>query len=124
VNIFGRTLGMERVEVDEHELRAARAAAARRTKWREFSEGEFVRRGPRGAWLVHEPTDEIFVLRRGSVFADRATIEFAREDDPSIAYFVTADERVVALERVPHPRTWSEHVARQARRAARTRPAV
>jgi hypothetical protein len=101
------------------EVRTARVEAARRTNWKELEEGHLVRRGPFD-WLVHEPSDEVFVIKRGSVFAQgRATIDFVSPDDPSVAFYVTARDEIVLLERLNTPRTWTEHVERREQRRLR-----
>jgi hypothetical protein len=100
----------------EAKIRAARVEAARKTRWKELNEAELVPRGPLG-WLIHEPTDAVYVLKRGGVFGPgRAAVEFASTDDASLAYYVALDQSVVVLERLRHPRTYTEHVERREQR--------
>jgi hypothetical protein len=117
---------VEEQEADERdkfaaEVRAARIDLARRN-WREIDPPErLVARG--FGWLVDSETDYIFVRRRGTTFEPgRAAIMSGEGFD--LWFFLDAAGDVVPLERVPSPKTWSEHVERQARRAARTRQAL
>ena len=99
----------------ERELRAARVAALRRTHWQELRESDLVRRGIDGCWLVDEPSDRIFRVTMGAIFAPgRAAVEFASPDDSHKAFYVTADDRVVVLDRVRYPTSYSEFEAQQA----------
>jgi hypothetical protein len=98
---------------DEARLRALRVESARRnaTHWTEILEVDLARRG---RFLVHAETDAIYRPYRGVIFArDEARPSF--NENVSMEFYVSKDG-VAFLERVPG--TWSEHVARRARRAA------
>jgi hypothetical protein len=110
------TLFGSRDEASVDEVRVARIAAARRCEaWREI-DGPLIRRGPRFLnWWVHAESDRIFrpyaaaafATASASIVADRAELVFTVEGDT-----------LTLFERVASPTTWSEHVARQARRRA------
>jgi hypothetical protein len=105
-------------EDDEQQLRTARVEAVRKTHWTELEQADLVPRGPFG-WLVHAQSDCVYRLYRGAVF-DRGTIGFA-SPDAALAYYVTARNEVVVLERLTHPASWSAFVERNARQEAAAR---
>lgn len=98
---------------DEARLRAARLDVARRnSQWTELEEVDLVPRGPRNQWRVSASTDEIYAPHRGAVFQSWSTSVVA--DHAELAFYVDRDGDLVFLERKPG--TWSDHVAKQARR--------
>ena len=94
----------------DHEIRRARVDVARRHQaWTEI-EDDLVPRG-RGLF-VSAATDHVYTPTRGVVFAT-ASVAIVAEYAPS--YFtVSADGALAFYERLPQ--TWSEMVARKARR--------
>jgi hypothetical protein len=99
-------------------VREKRIEHARATRdWVEHREEEFVRRPP--GFLVHADSDQVFTVYRGTVFEPRgARIVFGHV--PEMHWFIDRAGEIVFLERTS-PRTWSEHVERQARRDAARR---
>lgn len=92
------------------ELRELRIAAARKqAHWNEIEETTLVRHGP---WLVHADSDAIYKIHRGIVWGSGSASVVA--EFISLAWFVDRDGQVVFLERMPA--TWSEIVAKRARR--------
>lgn len=115
MRISAGRIGGTRTRTEEEEIRAARVRFARGNQnWEELERPHLVRRGP---WLVHEPSDRLFVVYRGTVFSRSANFAEAT----TLAFTVGPDDTLTFFERVRHPATWSEVVERQARRAARTR---
>lgn len=105
---FMRSSSDERPTADA--IRDARVGAARRNPdWTELAETDLVRRA---RYLVHAETDELFTLHRGTVFATGSTTLIA--DRFPMFWYLDRDGDLVCLERVPG--TWSERVARQAKR--------
>jgi hypothetical protein len=110
---------IEDVPVDpalaEHEkaVREARLDLARRqSAWVEIPETRLVRRG---RYLVDAETDLVYTLRRGVVFeTGNATVGYVVPGTP-MTYTVNEADEVVFLEQ-PSSHTWSEVVARRARR--------
>lgn len=96
----------------ERQVRQTRLELARRTSaWTEIPETRLVRRG---RYLVDAETDLVYVLRRGVVFeTGNATVGYVVPGTP-MTYTVKAGD-VVFLEQ-PSSHTWSEVVARRARR--------
>jgi hypothetical protein len=99
---------------DEDAIRVRRVEIARRNpRWNEVEETALVRRE---RWFVHADTDEMFSLYRGPVFmTGSASVAF--NDRVDMFFYVRGDGEVIFLER--QPGTWSEIVARRARRALR-----
>jgi hypothetical protein len=95
------------------QLRELRIDAARRNRhWTELEESVLVRRGP---WLVHADTDELLSRYRGMIFASGSpTITF--NEQVEMLWYVDRAGEIQFLERSRAPSTWSEVVARQARR--------
>ncbi len=93
-------------------VRAARIKAARaQSQWEELVESHLV---PRAGWLVHEPTDTLFTIRRGETF-EPGKATFLSGEGARLAFFVTLADEVVVLEPFDSPRTWSEVVERKTR---------
>jgi hypothetical protein len=94
------------------ELAARRVEAARANKrWLEHGPQDFVVRGP---FLVDAVSDVLYRRARGVVFerdSPHAIDVQARRE-----FFVSTSGEVVFVERVQSPKTWSEVVARRARR--------
>ena len=91
------------------ELRPKRLEVARRNaKWTEI-EDDLV---SRGRYLVSAETDAIYKPARGVVFAPYTVDVVA--DQTGLTFYVDRDGDLVFLERVPG--TWSEIVAKRARR--------
>ena len=96
---------------DAHDakLRPARLDAARANpRWHEVAEADLVRRGH---YLVHAPSDEVFLPARGAIFERDSTVPI--NDTKELWFHATgadADE-LVFLE--GQPRRWSDMVARQ-----------
>lgn len=99
-------------------LKARVSAARRMAEWEELREVALV---PRGRFLVDAETDRMFTLYRGETFESGSSSVII---DRPLAFYVDRDGELVFLEVVPG-RTWSEHIARQARKLnrARRRPA-
>ncbi len=95
-------------------LRPKRQEVARRNpRWHELEEVDLVARG-RG-WFVSASTDEIFQPARGTIFAPYSIDVVS--DMAELWFYVDRDGELHFLERVRNPATtWSEYVARQARR--------
>jgi hypothetical protein len=108
--------GMSDAERAQHaeQVRRARLEVARLTShWTEI-EDDLVRRGHRGRFLVSASSDEIYTTYAGVVFEPgKAT---AVSDRAQLHWYQDANGRLVFLEK--QPRTWSELVARRARREA------
>jgi hypothetical protein len=103
-----------RVEHERH-VREKRLETARgRTNWTEIPETRLVRRGP---FLVDAETDLLWTVRRGHVFEPyRASVGYVTEATP-MTFFVDGDGDIAFLESPGSaPLTWSEIVARRARR--------
>jgi hypothetical protein len=100
----------------EHQVREKRLETARgRANWTEIPETRLVRRG---RFWVDAETDLLWAIRRGYVFEpERATVGYVRDDQP-MTFMVDADDDVVFLEALSGPRTWSEVVAKRARRGS------
>jgi hypothetical protein len=99
-------------QVRERRLELAR----RRSNWTEIPESRLVRRG--GRFLVDAETDLLYLLRRGHVFEPgNATVGYVTES-AEMTYYVDAADNIVFLEHPGSPHTWSEIVARKARRGA------
>ena len=100
---------VDQLAVKREEVRAARLDAVRRNRRRtELEETTLI---PRGPFLVHAPSDELFVFRRGEVWEpDRASIGYVRED-AEMDYFVDREGDVVFVERQLRGKTWSDVVA-------------
>lgn len=103
----------------EHDrrVREARLDVARRERsWTEVAEMQLVRRG---RFWVDAESDLVFAVRRGHVFEPgRASVGYLPPNTP-LTFYVDEDDTIVFLEE-PHPgRTWSELVARKARRRER-----
>jgi hypothetical protein len=95
-------------------VRAARIETARRAGWREVAYESLVRRA---RWLVLAETDELLVPRPGVTFEPaRATLMSGHGVD--LTFAVDPDGDLVVLEKVTHPRSWSEYVRRQTLRGA------
>jgi hypothetical protein len=114
--IEGTTTDQQRSE-HERAVREARLANARqRSAWTEIPETRLVRRGP---FFVDSETDQLYVLRRCVVFEpNRAVVGYIPDGTP-MTFTVNERGEVVFLEQPPGPRTWSEIVARKARREHR-----
>jgi len=111
--IEGRVTDRQRDEWNT-QVRQARLELARSQRhWTEIAETRLVRRGP---FVVDSETDAVFVYWRGQVFeSGRATVGYVRDDTPMI-FTVDRGGEVIFLERHPGAATWSEIVARKARR--------
>jgi hypothetical protein len=98
-------------------VRDARLEFARRqAHWTELAEGGLVRRG--ASFLVDSDDDAVYVLRRGHVFEPgRATIGYI-PDNTAMTFYVDQADNIVFVERYSGAATWSEIVARRARRGA------
>lgn len=98
-------------------MSAARLEVVRKNhRWTELEETALVRRGP---YLVHADTDEMFAIRRGVVFEPgRAVVGYVPEG-ADLSYFVDQAGEIVFLDR--QRGTWSDIVAKRARRAAGAR---
>ena len=95
----------------EDAIRERRIMEARRNSYStELQETDLVRRG---RLLVAAETDEIFTLYRGVVFPGGAALAAFNQQVP-LAFYVDRDGDLVFLER--RGGTWSELVARKARR--------
>ena len=104
-----------RVEYERQVREKRLELARRRTNWTEIPETRLVRRA---RFLVDAETDLMWVVRRGHVFEPgRAAVGYVSDNAP-MTFFVDRDADVVFLEQPGGPRTWSEVVARRARRAA------
>lgn len=119
--ISGGLRTFEDEQSEEQERHAAKVRAARleiaRRHWTEITPAErLVARGP---WLVDTETDFIYIRRRGETF-EPGRANLLSGEGVSLAFYVNKSGDVVPLERVPSPRTYSEHAERQARRAAGT----
>ena len=101
----------------DRQVRGARLANARRQSgWTEIPQTRLVPRG-RGL-LVDAETDFVWVVRRGHVWEPhKATIGFV-PDDAALTFYVDQHDEIVFLEQPSGPSTWSEIVARRARRGA------
>ena len=83
--------------------------------WTELAEVGLVRRGP---FLVDSESDQLYVLRRGVVFEpNRATVGYIPDNTP-MTFYVDQADNIVFVERYSGAATWSEIVARRARRGA------
>ena len=65
-------------------------------------------------YLVDAESDELFTLYRGQIFTAGRAVPSFNENVP-LVFYVRDDDELVFIEQA-HPRTWSEVVARQARR--------
>jgi hypothetical protein len=106
-------------ELVEHmrQVREKRLETARgRVNWTELPETRLVRRGP---FWVDAETDLVWVVRRGHVFEPgRASVGYVTDDTP-MTFFVDATDEVVFIEPSGgRPRTWSEVVAKRAKRGS------
>jgi hypothetical protein len=111
-SVFGRLGEPHRTpgQEFEDELRQARLEVARRVPgWTELDESALVRRG---RVLVDADTDAVYRPHRGVVFAPHSASLIA--DQAPLAFYVDQDGGLRFLERLPG--SWSEQVARQARR--------
>ena len=101
----------------EHErrVREARIEAARRDpNWTEVSPA--TRLVARGRYLVDADTDAVFAVRRGPVFErGSATVRYT-PPNTVLTYTVNQADEIVFLDTPFGTRTWSEIVARKARR--------
>jgi hypothetical protein len=101
------------IRPDQDEIRDRRVELARRNShWTELAETELVRRG---RVLVSAESDEIFSFYRGMVFEPGSAAVAFNESVPLYFYVDRAGE-IVFLER--QRGTWSEIVAKRARRRA------
>jgi hypothetical protein len=110
------SIGLSQPHLDNDErarLLELRLQYARQNQhWTEVDEVALVRR-PFGL-LIGADDDSVYRAFRGAVFAgDEVRSSFAAETELS---FYVRDGQMVFLERVPG--TWSEHVARRAKRGA------
>jgi hypothetical protein len=111
-SVFGRLGEPPRTpgEEFEDELRQKRVEVARRVPgWTELEETALVRRG---RVLVDADTDAVYRPHRGVVFAPHSVTLIA--DQVALYFTVSPDGGLAFYELLPG--TWSEQVARQARR--------
>lgn len=110
----GLRLGTEVVTGRDDELVAeARVEAARKNPdWVEVEEIDLVVRKP---WLVHAESDELYSVFRGAIF-ERGSARLVFNYSVPLAFYVDRTGSVVFLER--RPGTWSDVVAKRARRDA------
>ena len=95
---------------DDAAIRERRAEVARRNSdWTEVRETDLV---PRARYLVHAETDGLFTRHRGIVFQTGSAHLIA--DRFPMFFYVDRDGELVFLQRAPG--TWSEIVAKRARR--------
>ena len=101
-----------RAPTAEDELRRLRVQAARENRhWYEVEESALVPRPPN--FLVHADSDAAYTRSRAQVFTTGAAKPQFNETLP-LAFFVTADDGLVFLER--HRQSWSEILGQRARR--------
>jgi hypothetical protein len=95
----------------EQEVRERRVMTARANRfWSEVEETALVRRE---RWLIHAETDEMFSPFAAQVWAN-GSANIAQNDRVPLTFYVDREGEVRFLER--QPGTWSQVVARRARR--------
>ena len=115
----GGTMGRNAEPVDEvaairEKVRVARLELVRRnSRWVEIPETRLV---TRSRFLIDAETDEIFTLHRGVVFEPNSAVVGYVPEGAELHYFVDEAGAVIFLER--QRGTWSEIIAKKARRAA------
>jgi hypothetical protein len=114
VTIFGSIRNGSSAKVEADEVGAARIAAARGcSAWTEL-DGPLIARGP---WWVDAQSDRLYTPFRGAVWEPgSASLVFA--GTVPLAFTVHGGE-LTLFERVVSPASWSEVVAKRARRQAR-----
>lgn len=96
------------------QARVSRLAVARRQQnWTEIPQTRLVRRG---RLLVDAESDAVYVLRRGVVFEPYSSTIGYLPPNAAMTFYVDESENIVFLEQPSGPQTWSELVARRARR--------
>jgi len=98
---------------EEDAVRARRMEIARKnTLWSELEEAALV---SRGRWLVHADSDEVFSRFKAAVWS-RGSAQISANDRVPLWFYIDQQGEVHFLERLPG--TWSERVAKRARRRA------